>query len=128
MSSGSSRSIFSRASVYANLSPAERALLRFLGVLLTGALLAGAQAVMPLLASANPLNLSSVPWASVIHTFLTAAVIAVASGISKYHAAQGDPPLPAPSSPVPSSPIAALISTEPPASTLTTSSAPSGVV
>lgn len=91
---GSAMSIFSRASIYANLSPAERAFLRFLGLLALGALIAGAQAVMPLLASANPLNLAAVPWAAVAHTFLTAAVIAVGSGISKYHQAQGDPPLP----------------------------------
>lgn len=91
-------SIFTRSRLYANLTPGERAFLRFLAVLAGGAFLAGVQAAAPLLTTLDP---ASVPWASVGHTFLAAALLAVWLGIGKYRAAQGDPPLPTQPAPVP---------------------------
>ncbi|HZC07765.1 MAG TPA: hypothetical protein VE338_19160 [Ktedonobacterales bacterium] len=106
--------MFTRSALYANLTPGERAFLRFLGVLFSGSFLSAAQAVIPLLNAANPLDPASVPWASVGHTFLATFALAVWLGIGKYRSAQGDPPLPiAGAAPVgPSYPVA------PPASTL----------
>lgn len=105
--------MFTRSRLYANLTPGERAFLRFLAVLLAGAFLSGVQAVIPLLNAANPLDPSSVPWASVGHTFLATFALAVWLGIGKYRSAQGDPPLPQSGAPAaPAAPAA------PPANTL----------
>lgn len=92
--------MFARAAAYANLSPFERAILRFLGGLFWSCVVAGLQAVMPLLSAGS---VAAIPWASVLHTFISAALVAGMLGISKYHKAQGDPPLP-PSSPAAPSP------------------------
>lgn len=104
--------MFTRSALYANLTPGERAILRFLGVLFSGSFLSAAQAVIPLLNSANPLDPASVPWASVGHTFLAAFALAVWLGIGKYRSAQGDPPLPTPA------PLPSISPSAPPASTL----------
>ena len=82
--------MFARAASYANLSPFERAVLRFLGGLFWSAFVAGLQAVMPLLSAGD---VTAIPWASVLHTFIAAVTVALMLGISKYHTAQGDPPL-----------------------------------
>lgn len=100
--------LFSRANLNANLTPTERAILRFLGSLLWGALIAGAQAVLPLFSSPT-LDLASIQWGSVLHTFLVTAVMAFALGVSKYHTAQGDPALPATSSTTPAPAAAAPV-------------------
>lgn len=103
--------IFARAASYANLSPLERAFLRFLGALVWGAFIAAGQAALPLLSSPT-LDPTTVPWAAVAHTFLATFSMALLLGISKYHSAQADPPLPtttpitAPSPPVAAAPIA----------------------
>ena len=106
--------IFTRSRLYANLTPGERAFLRFLAVLAGGAFLAGVQAAAPLLTTLDP---TAVPWASVGHTFLAASLLAVWLGIGKYRAAQGDPPLPTLAPSAPSAPSA------PPASSLMSASA-----
>lgn len=85
--------LFTRSRLYANLSPGERAVLRFIAVLAGGAFLSGVQAAAPLLSTLDP---TQVPWASVGHTFLAAFALAVWLGIGKYRSAQGDPPLPSP--------------------------------
>ena len=106
-------SIFTRSRLYANLTPGERAFLRFVAVLAGGAFLSGVQAAAPLLTTLDP---ASVPWASVGHTFLAAALLAVWLGIGKYRAAQGDPPLPtspAPASAPPSAPPASSLVSAP---------------
>ena len=102
-------SVFSRSALYANLTPGERAFLRFLSVLLGGAFLAGVQAVAPMLSTMDP---TTVPWTSVAHTFLAAFALAVWLGIGKYRSAQGDPPLPSPT-PLPSSPSLSAPSSSP---------------
>lgn len=107
-------SIFTRSRLYANLTPGERAFLRFVAVLAGGAFLAGVQAAAPLLTTLDP---TSVPWASVGHTFLASALLAVWLGIGKYRAAQGDPPLPTQPAPVPDAAPSAPPSA-PPASSL----------
>ena len=113
-------SIFTRSRLYANLTPGERAFLRFFAVLAGGAFLAGVQAAAPLLTTLDP---TSVPWASVGHTFLAAALLAVWLGIGKYRAAQGDPPLPEPpalpaSADQPVGPVVSSSPDAPPASSL----------
>jgi hypothetical protein len=110
-------SIFTRSRLYANLTPGERAFLRFVAVLAGGAFLAGVQAAAPLLTTLDP---TAVPWASVGHTFLAAFALAVWLGIGKYRAAQGDPPLPT-AAPAPLSPVA------PPASSLVSAPAASSL-
>ena len=102
-------SIFTRSRLYANLSPGERAFLRFCAVLAGGALLSGVQAAAPLLSTMDP---GRVPWASVGHTFLAAFALAVWLGIGKYRSAQGDPPLPTPS-PLPGSAVGVPASAPP---------------
>jgi hypothetical protein len=116
-------SIFMRSRLYANLTPGERAFLRFVAVLAGGAFLAGVQAAAPLLTTLDP---TSVPWASVGHTFLAAFALAVWLGIGKYRAAQGDPPLPEPPT-LPSGGdqpvgpmVSPVVSSAPPASSLMT--------
>ncbi len=83
--------IFTRGRLYQNLTPAERAFLRMLELVVIGALVAGYQAVAPLLSTADP---SAIPWPSVLHTFLSAMFVAVTSGALKYAKSFGDPPLP----------------------------------
>ena len=117
--------MFSRSAMYANLTPGERAFLRFLSVLLGGAFLAGVQAVSPMLTTLDP---TAVPWASVGHTFLAAFALAVWLGIGKYRSAQGDPPLPvappialtpaAPAASAAAAAAAAPVPSAPPASSL----------
>lgn len=112
-------SVFSRSRLYANLTPGERAFLRFVAVLAGGAFLSGVQAAAPLLTTLDP---TQVPWASVGHTFLAAFALAVWLGIGKYRSAQGDPPLPTPA-PLPGSGVdlpasGVLASSAPPASSL----------
>lgn len=80
--------LLQRAHLYANLTPGERALLRFGETLLVGAVLAGLQAVLKVLAT------QTVDWQSVLHTFLAAFVVALYIGVSKYLKAHGDPLLP----------------------------------
>lgn len=82
--------IFTRSANYANLSPLERAFLRFLALLFWGAVVAGAQAALPLLNTVDP---TQIPLAAVAHTFGAAFVVAALAGIGKYHTAQADPPL-----------------------------------
>ena len=116
-------SIFTRSRLYANLTPGERAFLRFVAVLAGGAFLAGVQAAAPLLTTLDP---TSVPWASVGHTFLAAALLAVWLGIGKYRAAQGDPPLPNAAPPsVPASAAPSAAPSAPPASSLVVADASS---
>ena len=109
--------MFTRSRLYANLTPGERAFLRFCAVLLGGAFLAGVQAVIPLLNAASPLDPASVPWAAIGHTFLTTFALAVWLGIGKYRSAQGDPPLPTPAYPAapPAAPPASTLVVAPPA-------------
>lgn len=118
--------LFTRSRLYANLSPGERAVLRFIAVLAGGAFLSGVQAAAPLLSTLDP---TQVPWASVGHTFLAAFALAVWLGIGKYRSAQGDPPLPSPAPiDLPSAPpIAppALPPAAPPASSLVSAPAAS---
>ncbi len=83
--------MFARAAANANLTPMERAVLRFLSVMVYGALLSAAQAALPLL---NQPDLTVVPWGSVLHTFLSAFLLAMGLGVTKYASAQADPPLP----------------------------------
>jgi hypothetical protein len=111
-------SIFMRSRLYANLTPGERAFLRFLAVLAGGAFLAGVQAAAPLLTTLDP---TAVPWASVGHTFLAAFALAVWLGIGKYRAAQGDPPLPEPPT-LPSGVDQPVAPSAPPASSLVSTS------
>lgn len=85
------RNLLNRARNFVNLSPGERAILRFAEVLIAGAILAGVQAVLPLLANQN---LGAINWQSVLHTFLAAFLLALYLGVSKYLKSFGDPPLP----------------------------------
>lgn len=79
-----------RAAQNQNLTPLERAVLRFLQTVVLAGLLSGAQAVMPLLNGADP---NAINWSAVGHTFLVAFLVALGSAFSKYFTAQGDPPL-----------------------------------
>jgi hypothetical protein len=85
--------LLAKASQQVNLSPGERAILRFIETLVVGAALSGLQAVYPLLSSAN-LNVGAVDWQSVLHTFIAAVLMALYLGVSKYFKAFGDAPLP----------------------------------
>lgn len=83
--------LLQQARFYANLTPGERALLRFGETLLIGAVLAGVQAALKVLAKGN---LNAIDWQGILHTFLAAALMALYLGVSKYLKAHGDPPLP----------------------------------
>lgn len=80
--------LLQRAWMYANLTPGERAILRFAETLLVGAVLAGVQAIFPLLSSQS---LAAINWSSVLHTFVATFVVALYLGVSKYLKAHGDP-------------------------------------
>lgn len=80
-------SIFSRAHLHANLTPAERALLKLIEGLACAALVAA----LPILSSAlanGPVN-----WPDVVRAALAAAAVAVLLALSKYAKAHADPAL-----------------------------------
>lgn len=83
--------LLQKAYFYENLAPWERAVLRCIETLLIGAVIAGLAAAMPLLASGDA---SQINWALVGQAALTAALMALYQGVSKYLKAFGDPPLP----------------------------------
>lgn len=83
--------ILRKARDYANLAPWERALLRIIETLLIGAVIAGLVAALPLLSSGDPAHIN---WTLVGQTALTAALMALYQGVSKYLKSFGDPPLP----------------------------------
>lgn len=91
--------LFTRARLNLNLTPAERALLRLLEGMLIGAVVAGAQAVLPLLNDAALAAPENIAWGSALHTFMAAFVAALILAARKYLAAQADPALPAGSGP-----------------------------
>ncbi len=92
--------MFKRAAAYLNLSPAERAFLRLVEGLILSALIAGLQAVMPLLnAGVDPSGFTAIPWGSVAHTFIATVLGAIGAAGVKYAKAQGDPALPPPNPP-----------------------------
>lgn len=91
--------LFARARLNLNLTPAERALLRLLEGMLIGAVVAGAQAVLPLLNDAALAAPENIAWGSALHTFMAAFVAALILAARKYLAAQADPALPAGSGP-----------------------------
>lgn len=99
--------MFKRAGAYLNLSPAERAFLRLVEGLIVSALIAGVQAVMPLLNS-GALDPSAVPWQAVAHTFIATVLGALGAAGVKFFKAQGDPPLPPANPPALPTPPAAL--------------------
>lgn len=90
--------VFRRASMQFNLSPFERAALRFVELIAVAAGVAGLQAVSPLLAG---VDLAYIPWDRIAHTFLAAATAAIIASVLKYFRSWGDAPLPgSPGSPV----------------------------
>lgn len=89
--------IFARAGAYLNLSPGERALLRFGEGLAVSAGISGLQAVMPLLSSG--MSTAAIPWGSVAHTFAATVLGALGAAVVKFFKAQGDPQLGPPKPP-----------------------------
>jgi hypothetical protein len=69
-----------------NAAAIEAGLLRASETIIYGALVAGAQAALPLL---NASSASAVDWASVTHTFLAAMVVGALAGLRSYHGAVG---------------------------------------
>lgn len=83
--------VFRRASMQLNLSPAERAVLRFVELIVVAACVAGLQAISPLLAG---VDLAYIPWQRILHTFLAAASAAAIASVLKYFKSWRDAPLP----------------------------------
>lgn len=98
--------VFRRASMQLNLSPFERAALRFIELIAVAAAVAGLQAVSPLLAG---VDLAYIPWDRIAHTFLAAATAAIIASVLKYFRSWGDAPLPG----SPGSPVGMPLSTPP---------------
>ena len=67
-----------------NVAAIQSGLLKFAETVVYGALVAGAQAAVPLL---NASSFASVDWASIGHTFLAAALVALLIGLRSYHVA-----------------------------------------
>ncbi len=86
-------SLFTRANAYAPLSPAQRALLKFL----EGLLFTGVVAALPLVIAA--FTQTSVDWGIVARAALAAFITAILMTLLKYLRALGDPPLPTPPTP-----------------------------
>lgn len=83
--------MFARASKSANLTPAERAVLKLIEGVVLSALVAGIQAVVPFLAT------RTLTWADLgaaLHTFAIAFLVSLFAALLKYAKAFGDPPLP----------------------------------
>jgi hypothetical protein len=72
--------LFKRARLFANLAPAERALLKLIELTLVAAAVAGVQAVVPVL---NTGDLAAIPWPQVAHTFIAAALVALGGQVSQ---------------------------------------------
>lgn len=79
--------LFRRAHAYANLTPAERALLKLLEGLACAALVAA----LPIVADA--LARESVVWPDIGRAALAAAAVAVLLALTKFAKAHGDPAL-----------------------------------
>lgn len=79
--------IFARARAYANLTPAERALLKLVEGLICAALVAA----LPVVAQA--LGHGGVDWPTIMRAALAAASVAVLMALTKYARAQADPSL-----------------------------------
>lgn len=87
------RDLLARAYEYANLTPGERAFLRTAEYLLASAILAGVVAALQFLTTQD---VSKVNWSAVLGAFVSAGVIALYAGVSKYLKAFTDPALPPP--------------------------------
>jgi hypothetical protein len=99
-------SLFARAAAQLPLSPAERAVLRFVKALLVTAILATLPVFTALITALQSGNLV-VDWNAWGMRLLTAAGAAVALAIQKYYTAQGDTvPLAAPKAAPAASPVA----------------------
>lgn len=85
--------VFTKARSYAQLAPAERALLKLIEGLICAALVAA----LPILADA--LGRGAVNWGDVGRAALAAGATAALLALLKYCKAHGDPPLPSPPSP-----------------------------
>ena len=105
-------SIFKSAAAGLSLTPGQRALLRLLEGLGVSAVIAGLQAVMPLLNAAQ-LDPSVVPWASVLHTFIATVMTALGLSVVKFFKAQGDGQLSSAPPPPASVPAAAPVPAAP---------------
>ena len=112
---GGEAGMFQRSAAGLSLTPGQRALLRLVEGLVVSAVIAGLQAVMPLLNAAQ-LDPSAVPWASVAHTFVATVMTALGLSVVKFFKAQGDGPMTTPPPPpAPPAPPAAPAVSAPPA-------------
>ena len=80
--------LFTKARAGLNLTPAERAQLKFVEALAV----AGVVAALPVLADALSTH-GAIVWADVLHTGLATGAVAVILALVKYLKAQGDSPL-----------------------------------
>ena len=107
--------LFTRARLNLNLTPAERAFLRLVEGTLIGAVVAGAQAILPMFNDAALAQPDAIAWGTILHTFLAAFGATLILAARKYLAARADPALPTGST-VSVSPLAPAAPAQPTAS------------